>query len=755
MRHILRHTSVAAALLLGTAGAAPAQLPADSAALSAWIQGFRTIGPDPGRGAQVSGLTLERPSGTLRLESGSLHLLEPLGGRTLGAVFVGQGSFTVRAPISVEQAQLEREYGSPEPTLPIKRAVLFFTDSTESELARSVVFAARTPPKDAAREVEEAFKYVSDDEGWLARDILLPLLGEREGFFYAHVAEDRGDPLIYEISPFAAEDVSISKRTRRGQRRRVVAQFAADGGTHRQEDLDLIRIASYDIETTVDDGLDLAGRAIAHIDPDHTHPGWVPFRLHPALDLDSVRGPGGDPLEYYRAKEHTDVWVRLGSVPDSSDVSFFYHGDFMDRPRDLWIQFRSHNSWFPVYEPSRPIRYRLTYHTPSKFVVSSVGVQIEEDGSGPLRTTVWEAPEVYQVTFNLGDFDELVRGNLRVHANERAHRTLGALAAEANVFLLEQKDMAEMVAQDLSRSLGFYKGTFGPTPVTDFVATEIPFSHGQAFPGLVLLSWTTFQWTSEKGFDEMFRAHEVAHQWWGIGVRPASYHDQWLAEGFSEFSGLWYAARVRGSVEMYRRRLDETRDALIERRGEAGPIWLGPRVASSEHPEDHQMVIYQKGAWVLHMLRMLLTDLDTGNDDVFVDVMQTFYRTYLGKAASTEDFRATIESRVGADMGWFFDNWVYGADIPTYTFSHKYETLADGTVKATVRVRQEGVPDDFSMIVPIKLDFGAEGSATVRLNVVGPVTEAELPLLPRQPDTMEFNAFQAVLAEVKTEGWKN
>jgi aminopeptidase N len=270
-----------------------------------------------------------------------------------------------------------------------------------------------------------------------------------------------------------------------------------------------------------------------------------------------------------------------------------------------------------------------------------------------------------------------------------------------------------------------------------------------------MLAWNTFQWTTSEGFDEMFRAHEVAHQWWGIGVRPATYRDWWLAEGFSEFSGWWYAARARGSLDMYRRRLEETRKAIIERRDRAGPVALGTRVGTTEHPEDYQLTVYHKGAWVLHMLRALLTDPDTGNDDAFTQVMSTFYQRHAGGVASTGSFQQVVEEVVGGSMDWFFEQWVFGTSIPTYVFSHRYEDQPDGRVKAVVRVRQENVPEDFQMIVPVLVDFGADGTALVRVRVVGPVTETELPLLPREPDRIVFNPDEAVLAETRTERWRD
>ena len=148
-----------------------------------------------------------------------------------------------------------------------------------------------------------------------------------------------------------------------------------------------------------------------------------------------------------------------------------------------------------------------------------------------------------------------------------------------------------------------------------------------------------------------------------------------------------------------------------------------------------------------------MTDVDTGSDDVFTSMMQGFYTDHLGGMASTIAFQRAVEEALGGSMQWFFDAWVYGSDVPTYVFSHRYQDVADGVV-ATVRIRQEEVPEDFRMIVPIMLDFGDEGTATVRVDVSGPVTEVELPLLPRVPDDIVFNPFEAVLAEVKTEDWK-
>lgn len=755
-----------AATLLATP-AVPASAQEGRTARDVWVDALEAAAVDVSSGRILSDVTLTRDAGVFTFESGTLHFLEAVEGRVYGAVFQGSGRFNLEAPEPVERAQIRKHHGTGSVDMPFTRAVLFFTDVTAQELATAGTAGSPgdADPEEAREEVEEALRYLTDDDrGWVSRDLLTPLLNGGPGFFYAHVAEDRDEPAMFMVDPYDAEEVRLYRRSESGERvRQTVASFhqAADYASGRslpQEALDLVRVPAFDIETTVEGNLEIHGRATARVVPQATGHPWVPFRLHPELELDSVRAPDGSPVPTSRAEESSDIWLDLSGLPQGGgEVTFFYHGRIMRWTRDRWVVLETFRTWYPSYEPGRASTYRLTFHVPDDYTVATVGRKVEErpDEERDRVTHVFETGPVRLVAFNLGEFEvrtieEPGVPPITVQVAEEAHEELAQLTWQYGVFIPEQEDMAGAVAQDLINSYRFFRDVFGPVPVESFLATEIPTGHGEAYPGLTLLSWSTFQMTSEKGFDEMFRAHEMAHQWWGIGVRPATSRDRWLAEGFSEFAGLWYAARARGSVDLYLERLEETRKELLDRRGEADPIALGTRV----DPEDYQSVIYHKGAWVLHMLRTLLTDPDTGNDDVFAELMRSFYRNSLGKAVGTAHFEAAVTQAVGADMTWFFDQWVRGSHIPTYVFSYQLEDQPDGSVKARVRVRQEDVPEDFRMIVPILLDFGAEGTAMVRMDVNGPLTEAELPLLPMRPTRVQLNPYESVLAEVETEDWR-
>src|SRR5213078_3227472 len=288
-----------------------------------------------------------------------------------------------------------------------------------------------------------------------------------------------------------------------------------------------------------------------------------------------------------------------------------------------------------------------------------------------------------QVCFSLGEFDEFKITDPRippvtVHTNSDAHRQLDkfflALRDELGVShasvqkFLSQRAPEQDVGADVANSLAFFTRVYGAPLFDRYYAAEIPFSYGQAFPGLMYLPVWTFQAIGDSGYEEILRSHEMAHQWWGIGVEPAGYRDRWLSEGFSEFSGMWYMQMILKDNDKYLKTLRDSRQVIRRERAKAAPLGIGTRAADSWRG-DYQLITYEKGAWVLQMLRNMLLDTRTMSEDRFIATMQDFYTTYRGKRATTNDFQKVVERHVGQPMDWFFNEWVYGTAVPTYTFS--------------------------------------------------------------------------------------
>jgi aminopeptidase N len=145
----------------------------------------------------------------------------------------------------------------------------------------------------------------------------------------------------------------------------------------------------------------------------------------------------------------------------------------------------------------------------------------------------------------------------------------------------------------------------------------------------------------------------------------------------------------------------------------------------------------------------MMLDLKTMNEDRFTETMRDFYRSYQGKRASTEDFRQVAEQHLGADLSWFFDQWVYGTEVPSYRVT--YRTVREGEqYRVKMRVLQEDVPEDFQTYVPVSLDLGGDRVARLRVKVRGARSDIDLPLMPAKPKSLRFNDLDGVLARVRS-----
>src|SRR5207248_2399458 len=114
---------------------------------------------------------------------------------------------------------------------------------------------------------------------------------------------------------------------------------------------------------------------------------------------------------------------------------------------------------------------------------------------------------------------------------------------------------------------------------------------------------------------------EVTHQWWGHQVGWRSYHDQWLSEGFAEFpSGLVLELRkgpgaLNEFYELKRKRILEKQRGASLTSDQAGPITQGQRLNTYRTPGAYGVLVYEKGAYILHMLRMTMRDQSKPNPD--------------------------------------------------------------------------------------------------------------------------------------------
>ena len=419
--------------------------------------------------------------------------------------------------------------------------------------------------------------------------------------------------------------------------------------------------------------------------------------------------------------------------------------------------------WRPRHPDSRTSRLDLTFRVPERYQVVSAGTLREERVDDDTRIMRWVTSEpVRSMAFHYGRFDvtEVERDGpaVTVYANDNH---LGFAPGNR-----------EKTVGDLTDSMRLYTEYFGPFPFESLHVTETPTRSGQAFPGLLLLSYETFG-DMHTGESELFRAHEVAHQWWGSAIDWESYRDQWMTEGFAQYAAALYTLHGLEKPDQFEDMLDAWRlDVLGEgqvgqgiglrhygfrpevlRRSDghnSGALVVGYRLNSTKTPFDHRVLVYEKGAYVLHMLRSMLLEVATGDDERFRELMRTYAVDHVGGIMSTRSFEAAVERAFGEPMDWFFDQWVYGVEVPTYRPDLEVSPVVDSPSPFVLhgRIRQDDVSDGFRMPVPIRLTFDDHPPITHRIWVDADEVMVEL-ALPARPTRVEFNYQQAVLAKIR------
>ena len=739
------------------------------------------VGFDASGALHVENVEFSRGPATFVLESGTWVPLEPVAGLVSGGVFVGAGKFLYLPPTGVEQDQLEKFTDERALEEEFERLYLRFSDATaasivatmmavvdESPIRANVVVRAadRRLLEEAAKMHERVAKHFLEEERVnVEARLFADIVDGRSGLFTAWIDTRDDGPLHFAQDPEAYDLFTLRGWARRARGFDVWGGFGAV-----QEPA--VRPIHYSIDMTLD-GDDLKA-ARADLDLVARRPTRVlRFEAHPLVELQQVLDAAGEPLFFVRAEAEGDefegdltvVLPEPLAVGVPAKLSFVYVGDIVDT---LWgggeYALKTPIGWYPSIGYLQRATFDLTFRVDKGDKIFASGERVSDEIVDGVRVARFEqALPVAFVSFNYGSMSTRV-----VEVEGAPPITVFGTASGFG------GDALGNVGADVGNSLVMFSQMFGDYPFTYMSATRIPYSHGQGFPGLLHLAASSFG-SEVPGHTEAFRGHETAHQWWGHMVGWKSYRDQWISEGFAQYSGALYTAAYEGDPGL----LDEMTAAwrndifkrgnagfrhfgmassMMQRRSDgtwSGPITLGYRLSSTETPLDYQMLAYEKGAYILHMLRMAMYDWTTGSDEPFRVMMRDFVATHLGGEATTESFRAVVEKHIGEDMGWFFDQWVYGTAVPTYRFAWKVETLIDGQRRLRIRVRQSVEPDvPFRMLVPVRIDVGDDRFVVVKVLVDEPYEEFTFNLPGGlHPEDVIFNVRNAVLAEVDEESW--
>ena len=799
---------------------AHAQAPTNSSA-AVW-NALSTPTMDASKSAHVENLSFARDAVHITLADGTIQFAQPVNGVTFAAVFHGSGRVEAAPPNPIEQHQLHLFTKQDKLDLTFTDATFSFTDNFADEIAKQVKWQAGTASDELyANRQREREDLGAEYLPRLFKSVMSPDR-QRTAYFLADLKTKEKGWVDVRFDAMQPEEVRIGRWTDVGAFRLYDAwmsfpaagrdpRHAFDDPAAREDYL----IPSYQISTTLADNAELNATAQLTIQPRYSGERALLFSLDSNLRVSSVKDAQGNALEFFQPRERKSRNQSYGDYvavvlknPDeanrSETLTFQYGGKHVVTKVGGGNYFCQSFGWYPsffadelgVNEFAFRSNFDLTFRAPKKYGLVATGNKTSATIDGKESITTWKSDmPLAAAGFAFGDYkietQKVGDIEVQVYANRQPDDLLASLQSHfdnslddlaagpggahtqtAAVGTFNAAGLTKTINTETANTLRVFQSYFGPYPYKQIAVTNIMGSYGQGWPGLLYLSWVTFLDSTQQhelgfknqvGLTDFFRAHESSHQWWGHRVGWKSYHDQWLSEGFAEFSGLLYVQFRQNQKEFLDqsrrdKELLHTADHNNHAIESLGPIWMGHRIRSSEtNGSSYQDLIYSKGGYVLQMLREQLTDpRNPDPDHLFKDMMQDYCKTFDNKPASTEDFKTIVEKHMlrsmdldgNHKMDWFFNQYVYGIGMPRYTFRATLEPTPDGKTHVKAELTRSGVPEPWKDAVPL---YAHAGDKTFRLGTLA-ATHGTEPLdatLPFKVDRLSINDHEDMLADVK------
>ncbi len=743
---------------------------------------------------QAENVVLKRDRGELTF-SGMFYFGTPVAGKVRSAVFVGKGTFRAEPPSSLfERENLQRMLKADKVESSFQTAVLRFTDDTYEELSKGASPTGGATP--------EAMKLAADFEPRMlketganisARQLVSIFNREAPGFFIAQF--DKGDRGRFTLLLDYQTRIPVANFVINGGEKGLLFAYRKEmfgndiwlafyslqdyekGDVSYSDAFDLVEISKYTmnldliefskaLKLNVQMDMQTAADNVRVI-PFNINEGLGEYeneRLKKAMRLKAAK-LGDGTLDVIQENWEGGLTLVLPSVRKAGEkfsATLQLEGDFIyDSVSVPDCHYPLENtSWYPRHGYLNRSAFQMTFRHRKQHRIATVGKRVREevapDNKSEMITEYRMDTPVALVTFALGPFER--------HADKVKLQEGGAeIPVEFNSLPGSFRAIKEdFILAEMMNSLNFFSVMFGAYPYSTFSATFHPFGFGQGFPTLLMIPGAD----SASKYTYVFISHETAHQWWGDVVAWRSYRDQWLSEGFAEYSGILYTARRQNygaSMEL----IKELRESLKNpprtdtgigkgRLADFGPLILGHRLSTRESLNAYTTLIYNKGALVLRMLHFLFTTPSTGDGTPFFDMMKDFVQQHKDGWATTESFmqvasehfaRTPVAQKYGLkDLNWFFRQWVFQAHHPTYRMTYQILDQPNGNAILQGTVYQDNTPENWFMVLPLVVNYGKDKKARGTVYVRGAQTPFSIEV-PGRPESADLDPDLWVLAE--------
>lgn len=402
-----------------------------------------------------------------------------------------------------------------------------------------------------------------------------------------------------------------------------------------------------------------------------------------------------------RAGRDVTFTILYGGTPaDGLQVFTNMHGDRV-MFSEGWPNRARH--WLPMIDhPYDKATGEMIVTAPARWQVVSNGLLVEEvDVDDGRRRTHWrQAVPIASWLYAVGvaRFDAHHAGEVR------------GVPLQTWSFPQDRAASRALFEETSRRAVEFFSDRIGPYPYEKLANVQASgFSGG--------MENATVIFYGEKGVAAGRGpvVHEVAHQWFGNSVTERDWDDVWLSEGFATYFAHLYREHYEG------------RDAFVEglQRTREGVLTTGRKLPDvpvvHRNLDDMARVlnglVYEKGSWVLHMLR---GELGT---DTFWRGIREYYRRYRDGNASTDDFREVMEHESGRDLETFFAQWLNRSGNPRLEAAWRYDAARQAVI---IDLRQTHAGDAYVMSLDVGLEAGGE-RRTHRLTIDRAAMSVELP----------------------------
>ena len=737
-----------------------------------FTRSLRGMALDPAACYRVRDVSFEKEDIRLFLTEGYLIFSKPVMGRRLAAVFTadvdgGDGEVILIPPARGERQSLASFTQSPNLDEHLRSALLISTEgSADALLERIQKDGTGKPAPEAGALLADQWSPVASNIGGamemrLIEDLASSRPQSRGLLFLALSGKTLGNFDL--ISDSSAEGrIAVRQRTERDGKpwynvwTSFFSRSVRNGAQPRFEpDFTLSR---YRIDAAI--GADLAVKAVTRV---ALRAGTSPvrafaFSMARAMHVKSVR-IDGQPAELLTGDSQRgriadndleEPFLVLAPEPlvagSEHEFEFEHEGKVIVSQGDGVYFVNARGSWYP-HVGWGFATYDLTFRYPRRLTLVASGDPVDDRTEGDVRITHRRTVvPAGAAGFNLGDYEKVagmaagisfeVYGNRHLMealtpravivppplAPVQARRRRGnpePVIVDSVPFTPDPLARLRAVAADVSSSLEFYTGLFGPPALKTLTVAPIPGTFGQGFPGLVYLS--TFAYLDpaqrpaalrgarqEVFFSDLITAHETAHQWWGSVVTSGSLDDDWLVEALANYSALLWLEKKKGAkalesvLDGYREGLlrKDTGGKVVE---SVGPVVWGGRLRAAGTPDDWVTITYGKGAWILHMLRRRM------GDERFLSMLAELRHRYEFRSVTTADFHALAREfrpprTPGEVIDTFFENWVDSTGVPSLKVRYTLKGVAP-SVELSGALAQTGVDDDFSIDVPVEVQF--------------------------------------------------